>query len=254
MSRKRFTFWLDDTKHEQNELIEQVDQLKQTRSFASTIRDGIRLVSDLRKGSLDVLFELFPFVRAEFLQYVESLQINVGQGEKKTLTEQNEVLQTMVNQQSNRVAEVEAENARLQAKIEGLQAVAEESEDYIAELEAELDKQDEDTISPIQQKLDRLEQLLLQQGHVPIETTSQPVGPPADENNPSRPSGGGGLKPIGQGNSVGIKPIGGLQPIKLPPPNFDDDDDLPELTITKAKSDGSATQNFLNSLRALQEQ
>jgi hypothetical protein len=42
--------------------------------WASTIRDALRLILDLRQGKLDVLFELFPWVRAEFMEYIQSLQ------------------------------------------------------------------------------------------------------------------------------------------------------------------------------------
>ena len=45
------------------------------------MRDGIRLVSDLRNGNLDVLFELFPWVRAEFLEYMASMQPQKSEAE-----------------------------------------------------------------------------------------------------------------------------------------------------------------------------
>ena len=32
------------------------------------------LMSDLRAGNLDVLFELFPWVRADFLEYMAAIQ------------------------------------------------------------------------------------------------------------------------------------------------------------------------------------
>jgi hypothetical protein len=62
------------------------------------------------------------------------------------------------------------------------------------------------------------------------------------------------VAPQPQSTGVGLKGLsgGGLQPIKLAAPSFDDDEDMPELTITKAKPDGQATQNFLNSLNNLQ--
>ena len=58
----KFTFWLDATKADEDELIDQIEILKQQRLFAKTIRDGIRLICDLRAGQVDVLFELFPWV------------------------------------------------------------------------------------------------------------------------------------------------------------------------------------------------
>jgi hypothetical protein len=72
--RLRFTFWLDLLKPDEEQLADQIELLKNDRSFAGTIRDGIRLICDLRAGRLDVLFDLFPWVRAEFLGYFQSLQ------------------------------------------------------------------------------------------------------------------------------------------------------------------------------------
>ena len=60
--RLMYRFWLDVNKADEYELAETIDLLKQKRSFVETIRDGIRLITDLRAGQLDVLFELFPWV------------------------------------------------------------------------------------------------------------------------------------------------------------------------------------------------
>lgn len=60
--RLQFRFWLDVSKPEEDVLAEQVEELKQKRTFAKTIRDGIRLVLDLRAGRWEVLRELFPWV------------------------------------------------------------------------------------------------------------------------------------------------------------------------------------------------
>ena len=72
--RLRFIFWLDMLKPDEHELADQIELLKQERSFVSTVRDGIRLVTNLRQGKLDVLFEMFPWVQAEFLKYLETIQ------------------------------------------------------------------------------------------------------------------------------------------------------------------------------------
>ena len=72
--RLRQVFWLDMNKPDEEHLADTIEHLKNERTFASTIRDGIRLVCDLRAGRMDVLFELFPWVRAEFLEYMQSLQ------------------------------------------------------------------------------------------------------------------------------------------------------------------------------------
>jgi hypothetical protein len=60
--RLRFTFWLDLLKPDEAAIAEQIEKLKFDRTFATTIRDGIRLICDLRAGRTDVLVELFPKV------------------------------------------------------------------------------------------------------------------------------------------------------------------------------------------------
>jgi hypothetical protein len=66
--RLKFMFWLDITKSDELFLSELIDNLKQNRLFSSTIRDGIRLICDLRAGRLDVLLTLFPWVEEAFYQ------------------------------------------------------------------------------------------------------------------------------------------------------------------------------------------
>ena len=63
--RLKFMFWLDLTKDDEYELAEQIDILKQQRRFVETIRDGIRLVVDLRAGRTERLFAMFPWLIAE---------------------------------------------------------------------------------------------------------------------------------------------------------------------------------------------
>lgn len=72
MTREKFKFWLDLNKDDELLIAETIDELKRQRSFVSTIRDGIRLICDLRQGKLNVLFELFPWVKA-------ALQTPMGQ-------------------------------------------------------------------------------------------------------------------------------------------------------------------------------
>lgn len=60
-------FWLDVAKDDEDTLDATIHELKRKRTFTKTIRDGLRLICDLHQGRLDVLFELFPWVRAEFL-------------------------------------------------------------------------------------------------------------------------------------------------------------------------------------------
>ncbi len=62
MTRYKREFWLDADKDDQLLLLETIDELKRQRRFVSVLRDGIRLIVDLRAGRLDVLFELFPLL------------------------------------------------------------------------------------------------------------------------------------------------------------------------------------------------
>jgi hypothetical protein len=66
--RLRFTFWLDMVKPEEHALADNIELLKNEKSFAKTVRDGIRLIIDLRNGKTDTLFELFPWVKDKLLQ------------------------------------------------------------------------------------------------------------------------------------------------------------------------------------------
>jgi len=58
--RLMYRFWLDMEKPNEEQLADKIELLKNARQFTATIRDGIRLICDLRAGNTDVLFELFP--------------------------------------------------------------------------------------------------------------------------------------------------------------------------------------------------
>lgn len=64
--RMRFTFWLDLNKQDEHELADIVDTLKSQRGYASAIRDGLRMVWELRQGRVDTLVKLFPWVVERF--------------------------------------------------------------------------------------------------------------------------------------------------------------------------------------------
>ncbi len=64
--RLKFMFWLDMTKSDELRLAEEIENLKDRRLFSQTIRDGIRLIADLRAGRTSVLLELFPWIASEF--------------------------------------------------------------------------------------------------------------------------------------------------------------------------------------------
>lgn len=77
-------FWLNLNKDVENKLDIAVRELKKQRLFAETIRDGLRLILDLRAGSLDVLFELFPDLKERMVvQRVDSPSPNIRELEDK---------------------------------------------------------------------------------------------------------------------------------------------------------------------------
>src|SRR5574341_348657 len=65
-------FWLDIIKDEESKLACYITELKAARSFASPIRDALRLIYDLRQGKLDVLLLLFPWVYNALREQIKS--------------------------------------------------------------------------------------------------------------------------------------------------------------------------------------
>ncbi len=61
--RLRFNFWLNLNDRADEEAADYIELLKNERSFTETIRDGLRLIRDLREGKITVLCELFPFIK-----------------------------------------------------------------------------------------------------------------------------------------------------------------------------------------------
>lgn len=64
--RSQFKFWLDVNKPDEAALAALCEDLKRRGLYTKTIRDGIRLVDDLRNGRLNVLFTLYPWVKELF--------------------------------------------------------------------------------------------------------------------------------------------------------------------------------------------
>ena len=64
--RYRQVFWLDIYKPDELELLHLIPSLKDKGLFTAYVRDGLRLINDLRQGSFDVLFELFPDAKQKF--------------------------------------------------------------------------------------------------------------------------------------------------------------------------------------------
>ena len=185
-----FKFWLNLRKKEDEAIADRIEILKNNRLFTQTIRDGIRIICDLRNGKLDVLFELFPWVRAEFMEYMRDLQLTTP---VQSNTSGLQAIQTDPNSNSERKP-IDHEQSQIK----------------------------------IHEQLERLEQLLLQQGNQVIS---------------------GGLQPIGSGVGSGLQ---GLNVPKIITPIYDDDDDL-VMDVQKPISNGSSAQNFLQSMQALQQ-
>jgi hypothetical protein len=95
--RLRYTFWLNLIDPAENLIAERIEALKADRTFAKTMRDGIRLICNLRAGRLDVLFELFPWVKAEFLAGVQPQQTAGELALQQQLTRLEKLLTEQIN-------------------------------------------------------------------------------------------------------------------------------------------------------------
>lgn len=61
--RFQFKFWLDAYVQVEYSIMESIAILKSERKFAATMRNALRLIIDLSAGNIDVLLELFPWVK-----------------------------------------------------------------------------------------------------------------------------------------------------------------------------------------------
>jgi len=73
--RLMYNFWLDINKPEEEVIADNIEHLKSSRSFAKSVRDGIRLICELKQGKTDFLFQLFPWLRAEITISQPQLEI-----------------------------------------------------------------------------------------------------------------------------------------------------------------------------------
>jgi len=88
--RLMFRFWLDANKDDEYELAEDIEQLKQERSFSRAIRQGLMLWQSLKNKDVGYLLELFPFV-AEALQSENNSLISGNSGDSGTNTPDSEI-------------------------------------------------------------------------------------------------------------------------------------------------------------------
>lgn len=233
--RLMFRFWLDMFKSEEAAIADQVEILKNKRSFTQTIRDGIRLICDLRNGKLDILFELFPWVRAEFMEYMRDLQLSKPAQADKVSAPQ--IAEPTAQQTNVDRVWLESEQERIEAERKWHEKRMQDAEKALAAEREKIEQERTQTQNVIQQQLERLEQLLLQQGNQPISSVLQPVV-----------SGGGGSP----------QAITGPKPLSVPKfttPTYDDDDDDDfALNIQKdEKSGAQAALNFLDSIKQLHQ-
>jgi len=103
--RLRFTFWLDYLKPDENELIQIIENLKKSREFTKSVRDGIRLIWDLSQGHTDVLKELFPWVKDALSEQNKNTSGNGGyilpKGTQDALQAQLKHMEKLIMQQGN---------------------------------------------------------------------------------------------------------------------------------------------------------
>src|SRR5258705_13932405 len=101
MARKRFEFWLNDQRQEDWLVYELIGRLKKPSKgqgqFTRAIREGIRLWASLRDGQIDVLLELFPWVREALTKPTAITSVPSGAGQ---LDEIKSMLELVVRQQN----------------------------------------------------------------------------------------------------------------------------------------------------------
>lgn len=71
--RKLFKFWLYRDLTEDTRLMDYIAYLHKTRQFATTVRNGLRLMWTLGEGDLSVLFELFPGLQSKLAPHNDEL-------------------------------------------------------------------------------------------------------------------------------------------------------------------------------------
>jgi hypothetical protein len=237
--RVRFNFWLNLENLQEQEIATQIEDLKKERLFSSTIRDGIKLITDLREGNLEILFELFPWVRAEFLQYMREIATESPTGESVKVALPNQYIENERAWLDAEQERLEQERAWQERRLAEAQQALEAERRNIEQERQRIEAERTEHQTSIQKQLARMEALLLSQGHQPIERpieqpSHHPNGVNQNENRPGRP-----------------KQL--VVPQFTAPPSVDDDEDDEDLLEWK-KDESAAmrtTQNFLKSIMGL---
>ena len=60
--RVRYEFQLDLNKPEQVEVADMIELLKNERAYSAAVRDGLRIISQLREGKIDFLLSEYPWI------------------------------------------------------------------------------------------------------------------------------------------------------------------------------------------------
>lgn len=68
MARIRIEIRISESKPDDMALLNIINDLKSIRALSQVLRDGIWLMVDLRAGRTDVLFNLFPHLRRQFVR------------------------------------------------------------------------------------------------------------------------------------------------------------------------------------------
>lgn len=267
--RSSHKFDLDLTKREDAIVEELIDKLKSDRNFSPTVKDGIRLIMDLRDGRFEVLFLLFPYIKGDLLEYMANQEILLGQtrmGNKEDkipsrksivdeqqkleqqkleleqkLAEERREFERQAEEKERKLAEERREIERKMASEQRemnrlMDMLAKERERFQQEREEErerLQQEREERESALANKLARIESWIQEQALSPSTGTLGNNSPASHSND--------------QGNARQ------LNVPQFSAPMFDDDDDDDDLIdVREDKSAGKrATQNFLASLQAL---
>lgn len=247
---------LDLSKREDAHVEDLIDQLKTDRKFSQTIKDGIRLIVDLREGRFEVLFQLFPLIKGDLLEYMANQEILIGMTRmnrteeklpsRSTIVDEQQRLEEQRREYERRLAEerreIERKNAEEQQRLEEQRR---EYERRLAEERRELDRmmdklaqerqllqqEREEQQNAVTSKLARIEEWIQEQALSP--STHLHTSHSQETNQ--------------QGNARQL-PVP-----EFSAPSFDDDEDDDNLLdIRVDESAGKrATQNFLASLQAL---
>jgi hypothetical protein len=95
--RYQWKFWLDANKDEQLLLCEKLDELKNRRQFAPTIRNALKLFFDLSKGNTKILQDLFPSIVDKIKESVQ-IETQASNEFSQIIKQQAQLIEMMATQ------------------------------------------------------------------------------------------------------------------------------------------------------------